>query len=362
MKAVIGAIALLLPVGLVIGILLAFSAQPPASACTPAVAGAVALERIPEDAQVAGFNREQLANAAAIVNAAVAMKLPTAAQTIGVQAAIGESSLRNIAYGDGAINPDGSTADSIGLFQQQSSWGTVAQRMDPSTSATLFFQRLVKVPNWETLEPSVAINSVQINADPFHYTKSRAAAAAVAAYLATLSGGGSSTGCGVSGDAQQVAATLVDAMTSGKLKVEKPRYATQLVNMANGTATDGCRLDLPTLQLLALAVQKFGSVGVSDLNRSCAGDNLGTLAHWANGGGNAVDIVSLNGAAVNGSSPQTLALLDLLSSVAPVGTRVGQSNCRGGVGGWPNLLQFSDSCTHQHIDFLYAVGPLNVTG
>ncbi|AZZ49794.1 hypothetical protein C5C31_14905 [Rathayibacter rathayi] len=74
-------------------------------------------------------------NAGLVANAAAALGLPGAGQTLGVQAAIGESSLVNIHYGDGAINPDGTVADSIGLFQQQSSWGTVEQRMDPTTSA-----------------------------------------------------------------------------------------------------------------------------------------------------------------------------------------------------------------------------------
>ncbi|PPG88743.1 hypothetical protein C5C00_07610 [Rathayibacter rathayi] len=61
-------------------------------------------------------------NAGLVANAAAALGLPGAGQTLGVQAAIGESSLVNIHYGDGAINPDGTVADSIGLFQQQSSW------------------------------------------------------------------------------------------------------------------------------------------------------------------------------------------------------------------------------------------------
>ena len=58
--------------------------------------------------------------------------------------AMGESSLRNIDYGDwetsGVTNPDGSRTTSIGLFQQQDSWGTREARLDPYTAASLFYR------------------------------------------------------------------------------------------------------------------------------------------------------------------------------------------------------------------------------
>ncbi|WP_423185047.1 M23 family metallopeptidase [Arthrobacter sp. NyZ413] len=118
---------------------------------------------------VAGFGGVQLKNAAAVMGAAKALKLPVAAQVLGVQAAIGESSLRVIDYGDGA------GPDSRGLFQQRANgaWGSYADRMDPTVSATNFFKALQKVPGWEALEPSEAIHRVQRNADPGHYTRFR---------------------------------------------------------------------------------------------------------------------------------------------------------------------------------------------
>ncbi|MDJ0336589.1 hypothetical protein QMG83_15275 [Salinibacterium sp. G-O1] len=349
------------PMALILGLVLAVtSLGAPAGACTPS-AGTVDGVTIPADATVGGFGREQLLNAAAITNAAAAAKLPAAAQALGVQAAIGESSLVNLNYGDQAMNPDGSTADSIGLFQQQSSWGTAAQRLDPSTAAVLFFQRLAAVPNWETLDPSIAISSVQINADPYHYTQYRAIAVAITSYLATLSpGAGGSDGCRVSGNAVVLAQGLVVAMENGSLTLLEPRYASQITNMANGTATADCTIDVSVLQTITLVLNHFPRVGVSDLNRKCAGDNLGTLAHWAKGGGNAVDFYSLNGAALDGATPDNLALLDLLSAVVPAGTRAGQANCRP-VRTWQNITQIADSCNHQHIDFLFTDGPLNVS-
>ncbi|MGZ0069732.1 hypothetical protein [Microbacterium arborescens] len=356
--------AIILPVALILGLVIALTSDgnEPANACTPS-AGPVNAAAIPADASVSGYGRDQLANAAAIINAAAQLNLPPAAQSLGVQAALGESSLVNINYGDNAVNPDGSIADSIGLFQQQSSWGTVAERMDPTTSATRFFERLAAVQGWETLEPSIAINRVQINSDPFHYVKWRPAAIAITAYLGSLSGGGSvPAGCSVSGDAAELAQGLAAALDDGTLTIQEQRYEKQIRDMAAGTAAEGCLIDLPVLQLITLALQRFESVGLSDLNRRCAGSNLGTNAHWINGGGNAVDFISLGGQPVTGNTPETFALLDLLAGVAPKGTRVGQNNCRSASAAlaWPTLVQFWDTCHHQHIDFLYTSGTLNV--
>ncbi|MFT2690762.1 hypothetical protein [Clavibacter zhangzhiyongii] len=116
-----------------------------ASACTTQGAASSSTgPRTPVD----GYAGDQLDNAAAIMDAAAGLGLSRQAQVLGVMAAMGESSLRAIDYGDGAVNPDGSIADSIGLFQQQSSWGSVQERMDPTSSAKLFLQRLQAVKGW----------------------------------------------------------------------------------------------------------------------------------------------------------------------------------------------------------------------
>lgn len=124
---------------------------------------------------VAGFDMEQVQNAQAIMRAAKSVGLPVAAQLIGIQAAIGESTLRVIDDGDLA------GPDSRGLFQQRANgaWGSYEDRMDPVISATNFFKSLQRVNGWETLEPSIAIHRVQRNADPNHYTKFRAQAAQI---------------------------------------------------------------------------------------------------------------------------------------------------------------------------------------
>lgn len=77
-------------------------------------------------ADVEGWQGEQLTNAAAIVKAGIDLGVDREGQVLAVMTAMGESSLRNITYGDwetsGVTNPDGSRTTSIGLFQQQDSW------------------------------------------------------------------------------------------------------------------------------------------------------------------------------------------------------------------------------------------------
>lgn len=119
---------------------------------------------------VPGYSADQLANATAIIHTAAGLRLGRAAAVLGVMAAMAESGLRELPYGDNAINPDGSIADSIGLFQQQHPWGSRTERMDPTTAATRFYQHLEQVPHWQALTPTAAAHAVQGNADPDYYT------------------------------------------------------------------------------------------------------------------------------------------------------------------------------------------------
>lgn len=124
---------------------------------------------------VAGWDGEQLENAAIIMRTASAEGFERDGQILGVMAAMGESSLHNIDYGDwetsGIVNPDGTRTSSIGLFQQQEWWGSVETRMDPAGAAALFYGRLARLPNWQNMAPSHAIHRVQINTDREHYAK-----------------------------------------------------------------------------------------------------------------------------------------------------------------------------------------------
>ena len=96
----------------------------------------------------AAYDAEQLCNAATIIDVGSTLGLSARDQTIAVMTAIGESSLRNIEYGDwetsGVRNPDGSPTTSIGLFQQQDEWGSREERLDPQTAATLFYRAMTR--------------------------------------------------------------------------------------------------------------------------------------------------------------------------------------------------------------------------
>ena len=158
--AVVTGLAVLIPLGL--------AHERPASICAsdPATFPSAGIE---------GWEGEQLENAAIIMQTAGALGFGRDGQILGVMTAMGESSLRNIDYGDwettGFTNPDGSRTTSIGLFQQQEWWGTVEERMDPATAARLFYERLARVADWQTMDPSLAIHRVQINLDPAYYSR-----------------------------------------------------------------------------------------------------------------------------------------------------------------------------------------------
>jgi hypothetical protein len=144
------------------------TADPPRSAeCAAAEPGVRIDPAAVPGGPVAGYSGEQLANAAAIVNAAEALGMDTCAQVVGVMTAMGESSLLVLDRGD-AAGPD-----SRGLFQQRDNgaWGSYADRMDPTTSATNFFLALQEVPDWPSLAPTIAAHRTQRNADPDHYAR-----------------------------------------------------------------------------------------------------------------------------------------------------------------------------------------------
>lgn len=129
---------------------------------------------------IAGFGTEQLGNAAAILAAGAALGLGQRDQTIGVMTAIGESSLRVLDRGD-AVGPD-----SRGLFQQRDNgaWGTYAERMDPTASATSYFRVLAQVPDRDSKSPTQVAHAVQRNADPNYYSQFWDEAVTITAALA----------------------------------------------------------------------------------------------------------------------------------------------------------------------------------
>lgn len=183
--------------GLVFSVVLLGSSE--AEVCTPGAEQPgvqIDPDSVP-DTPIAGYDHEQLVNAAYIIQAGKELGLSLRDQTIGVMTAMGESSLRVIDHGD-AAGPD-----SRGLFQQRDNgaWGSYEDRMNPFISATSFFRVLMTIDDRDTLEPTIAAHRVQRNADPYHYTPFWPKAVEVVEALAGVEvgageGGGSPADCG----------------------------------------------------------------------------------------------------------------------------------------------------------------------
>jgi hypothetical protein len=128
---------------------------------------------------VAGLSQAQTVNAWIIVDEARHRSLPRQAAVVAIATALQESNLRNLASGAVPASlkypHEGESVnyDSIGIFQQRMSqgWGTVAQLMDPRVATGLFYNRLLKVPNWPSLSVSAAAQAVQRSAFPDAYAK-----------------------------------------------------------------------------------------------------------------------------------------------------------------------------------------------
>jgi len=132
-------------------------------------------------APAGSLRRQQIANAKMVAEGVRAAGGSGRAVYVALVAAVGESDLVNVGYGDKA------GPDSRGLFQQRNTWGTVSQRMNPTWAAGAFMlgphQRgrggLLQLRGWETMSVTLAIHGVQINADPNHYTKFESRAAEI---------------------------------------------------------------------------------------------------------------------------------------------------------------------------------------
>jgi hypothetical protein len=141
-------------VGLAVGLarLLAPSPPPPVPGCD--VAGGAGYR----------IGLEQASNVTTIAAVGKRLGMPDHAVTVALAAALQESRLRNLPYGD---------LDSRGLFQQRPSqgWGTATQVMTPRYAAAAFYQHLALVPGWATLPVTVAAQRVQRSGTPTAYAQ-----------------------------------------------------------------------------------------------------------------------------------------------------------------------------------------------
>ncbi|MEW2327681.1 M23 family metallopeptidase [Micromonospora chersina] len=119
----------------------------------------------------------QLRNAAVIIKVGQDMKVPARGWVIALATAMQESALRNLANSTVpaslALPHEGVGADhdSLGLFQQRPGWGSVEQRMTPSYTARKFYEKMVRVRDWQHRPLTVVAQRVQVSAFPDAYAK-----------------------------------------------------------------------------------------------------------------------------------------------------------------------------------------------
>lgn len=126
-----------------------------------------------EDARgAASLDKEQFSNAATVIEVGRSRGVPPRGWVIALAAAMQESSLRNLPYGD---------RDSAGLFQMRPSmgWGTFGQVTDPTYAVTAFYggpdvppdnPGLLDIARWEELSVAEAAQAVERSAYPDAYT------------------------------------------------------------------------------------------------------------------------------------------------------------------------------------------------
>jgi len=124
---------------------------------------------------VPGLDAEQVANAQLIIRIGRELGVPDRGIAIALGAAMQESWLRNLDWGD---------RDSLGLFQQRPSagWGTAAEVLDPARATRAFFggpgdpngtrtRGLLDIPGWEGMSFAQAAQAVQASAYPDRYAR-----------------------------------------------------------------------------------------------------------------------------------------------------------------------------------------------
>jgi hypothetical protein len=105
---------------------------------------------------------QQAEIAATIAGVAHERRMPPRAVTVAYAAAMQESHLHNLNYGD---------RDSIGVFQQRPSqgWGPARKLINPVYASTRFFQALARVRGYRRLPVYKAAQAVQHSADGLAY-------------------------------------------------------------------------------------------------------------------------------------------------------------------------------------------------
>ena len=179
---------------------------------------------------------EQAQWAALMAAIGIRRGLPPRATTIAIATAFQESKIHNIDYGD---------RDSVGLFQQRPSqgWGRADQILDPHYSIGKFYDALVKIKGYDSMEITVAAQRVQRSAYAGAYAQHEDYARAIASALTGYSPAGFT--CQVSEHGKgSIAAVDKDVQsafgriesTHGKDRISYPQHGTKANRNARGWA------------------------------------------------------------------------------------------------------------------------------
>jgi N-acetylmuramoyl-L-alanine amidase len=134
----------------------------------------------PAGSTTTALTASMAANAAIIISVGKSLGVSNYGLVIALSAAMQESSLQNLNYGD---------RDSLGLFQQRPSagWGAPAQLTNPTYASKLFFggpsnpnrgitKGLLDIAGWQSMTVTQAAQAVQKSAYPDAYAKWEASA------------------------------------------------------------------------------------------------------------------------------------------------------------------------------------------
>lgn len=129
-----------------------------------------------DDGTDVAIDTEQAENASLMAAIARERGLPARAVSIAIATAFQESKIHNVEHGD---------RDSVGLFQQRPSqgWGSAGQIMRPEYAINAFYDRLVTVDGYQSMEMHDAAQAVQRSADGSAYEQHELPARALASAL-----------------------------------------------------------------------------------------------------------------------------------------------------------------------------------
>ena len=148
---------------------------------------------IPPNGSKTIMSGEQIAIAEAIIAEGKAHDIPPGGWVVALAAALQESGLRNLNYGD---------RDSLGVFQQRPSagWGTPAEITNVTLSIQAFYgvanhtsnPGLVDISRWESMSVADAAQAVQVSGAPGAYARWETSARAIVQQIAGITTEGTS--------------------------------------------------------------------------------------------------------------------------------------------------------------------------